>query len=534
MTSTPIVDISAVRWQYAGATEPALEQFSLQIPTGQVLAICGASGSGKSTVLRLINGLIPHFHDGKLQGEVQVAGIDVPSSELDEIGQKTGTVLQHPRRQFFTETVTEEIAFACENFGFPQERIKEHLATIKTEYSLADLPTQSLQFLSGGQQQHVAAAAANTHQPPILLLDEPTSNLSTRAITEFAHTLQRIKASGQTIVLTEHRLHFLHGIVDRVIVMKDGAIHADWTASEFAQVSDSDLEAEGLRSRAPANVHLSHIAASGPSVLDPQANHAYCSTTYTPAAAAQTSDTGTDTTVATTQDSAIPSAEPETNSNPAKHSDLIVRDLIWAPQKQAVLDIKYAHFPAGQVTAVRGDNGVGKTSLARILVGLSRHKGQILSAETKQRRRTRQQHSSMVMQDVQRQLFTESVAAEIALARIDSHAENTESILQELQLDDLLERHPLALSGGQQQRLVVATARLSGGKVVIFDEPSSGVDRRHLESITHQIRRVADSGAVVLLISHDDDLLARVADQQIVLTAITTRKPQRTRLFAGL
>ena len=130
------------------------------------------------------------------------------------------------------------------------------------------------------------------------------------------------------------------------------------------------------------------------------------------------------------------------------------------------------------------------------------------------------------MQDVQRQLFTDSVEAEIDLAGAEAAASlDTGAVLEALDLDGLAERHPLSLSGGQQQRLVVAAVRVAGRRIVIFDEPSSGVDRRHLQSISDQIRRLAADGAVVLLISHDDDLLALAADRELTLIPVGSRLP---------
>jgi energy-coupling factor transport system ATP-binding protein len=186
-----------------------------------------------------------------------------------------------------------------------------------------------------------------------------------------------------------------------------------------------------------------------------------------------------------------------------------------------VLALDRAAFPAGQVTAVRGANGVGKTTLARIVTGLQRSAGLVTWRGRPLRRRARHRLSAIVMQDVQRQLFAVSVRAEIELAATQApgplDADACQTILADLDLAAEAERHPLALSGGQQQRLVVAAARVARRPIVVFDEPSSGVDRRHLGSISDQIRSLATDGAVVLLISHDEDLIALAADRQLNL-----------------
>ncbi|MFT4296165.1 MAG: ABC transporter ATP-binding protein [Micropruina sp.] len=471
-----MIGVDQVSWSYPHAEQPSLRTLDLQIKPGEFVILCGASGSGKSTALRLMNGLIPHFHnDGVLTGTVTVDGIVTVDAELDAIGLVTGTVLQHPRRQFFTDTAREETAFAMENFGLPPDLIRHRVAGVLAE--LADhVPVeQRLRELSGGQQQQVAIAAASAHGPGVLLLDEPSSNLSADAVDRLTATLAALKAQGVTIVVAEHRLSYLSELVDRVIVMRDGTIDAEWTADEFRAVTDADLAREGLRGRV-RSVELPTLPAIGDSVAAGRAEFAV--------------DTG----------------------------GLELDGVRCRLGGRVVLDLEQAVFPAGEVTAIRGVNGAGKTTLARVVTGLQRSTGRIRLGGVTLGTRARQRASAIVMQDVQRQLFTDSVEAEIELAASDAvRVPATGDVLDALDLAQLADRHPLSLSGGQQQRLVVASVRVSGRRIVVFDEPSSGVDRRHLQSISDQIRQVAADGAVVLLISHDDDLLALAADRQLTL-----------------
>ncbi|MFD4442352.1 ATP-binding cassette domain-containing protein [Nocardia sp. NPDC058519] len=185
-----------------------------------------------------------------------------------------------------------------------------------------------------------------------------------------------------------------------------------------------------------------------------------------------------------------------------------------------MLDIGSAHLPAGSITAVTGPNGVGKSTLARILTGLQRHEGTVMLDGRRLTRRDRLRESAIVMQDVQRQLFTDSVTAELALGATPETVPHITALLSAMGLDGLGERHPLALSGGQQQRLVISAARLSGRRIVVFDEPSSGVDGRHLHSITSIMRELAADGVVVMLISHDEHLLALATDQRLCLRSL--------------
>jgi energy-coupling factor transport system ATP-binding protein len=472
-----VITIEDVRWTYSGAEAPTLDGLTLRVRRGETVVLCGPSGSGKSTALRLMNGLIPHFHEGRLDGTVHLDGQPVAGLSLDQLGRRTGTVLQHPRRQFFTDTTDTELAFALENFGEPAERIRDRVTAVVDEHELRGFTGRRLQDLSGGQQQQLACAAATAHHPPLLLFDEPTSNLSAAAIERFTATLARLRAGGATIVIAEHRLHYLRDIADRVIVMYDGRIDAEWPGDEFATLDEDTLHAKGLRSLSPPRQPTAlQVQAHGPSIAR----------------------------------DAVPASAP---------TGVCLRGIRCAFRGRRVLDIDEARLPAGAIIAVTGPNGAGKSTLARILTGLQRHEGEVLLDGRRLSRAQRQRASAIVMQDVQRQLFTDSVGAELRLGASPTD-EHSSALLRDLDLAALTDRHPLSLSGGQQQRLVVAAARLSARRIIVFDEPSSGVDRRHLHSITQVMRDLADDGAVVLLISHDDELLALAADQELRLRPI--------------
>lgn len=472
-----MIRIEDVRWTYSGADTPTLDGLTLHVRRGETIVLCGPSGSGKSTALRLMNGLIPHFHEGKLDGTVHLDEQNVADLSLDQLGRRTGTVLQHPRRQFFTDEAEAELAFALENFGEPAERIRDRVTAVIDEHGLRGFTGRRLQDLSGGQQQQVACAAATAHHPSLLLFDEPTSNLSTAAIERFTATLTRLRAGGATIVIAEHRPHFLRGIADRVIVMRDGRIDTEWPGDEFATLDEDTLRAKGLRSLSPRRQPTTpQVRAHGPSI----------------------------------DRDAFPTSAPR---------GVNLRDIRCAFHGRRVLHIDEAHLPAGAIIAVTGPNGAGKSTLARILTGLQRHEGEVLLDERRLSRAQRQRASAIVMQDVQRQLFTDSVDSELRLG-VSPADERSGALLRDLGLVALTDRHPLSLSGGQQQRLVVAAARLSARRIVVFDEPSSGVDRHHLHSITQVMRDLAAEGAIVILISHDDELLALAADQELRLHPI--------------
>ena len=360
-----MIAVADASWRYAASSEPTLEHIDLAVEPGEAVVLCGASGSGKSTLLRMMNGLIPHLHEGSLSGGVTVAGLDVAASPLEEIGRRTGTVLQHPRRQFFTATAVEETAFAMENFGIAPERIRARVDAVMRRLGIHDLDDRPLAHLSGGMQQRVAVAAALAHEPGLLLLDEPSSNLSADAVENLTGVLRELRRLGITIVLSEHRLHYLAPVVDRFVLLERGRIAREWSAEQILALSDADLAAHGLRDiRAPATTTLPAVVAHGESI------------------AASGPDDGT----------GIPPAPPELRpacGGKETGSGLRLADVRCILRGRTVLSIDDAFFPAGRVTAICGPNGAGKTTLARVIAGFQQHSGSIDLGEAELSRRER-------------------------------------------------------------------------------------------------------------------------------------------------
>ena len=265
-----MIEISRVSWTYPHAEAPALRDLDLRIEPGQFVVLCGASGSGKSTVLRLINGLVPQFHDdGLLTGTVTTEGMITTEVELDALGLVTGTVLQHPRRQFFTDSAREETAFAMENFGFPTQRDPRARRGHHRRPTRKRIPIeQRLQHVSGGSSSRSPSPPPPPTTPTSSCWTNPVSNLSADAVHRLTATLGELKAAGVTIVVAEHRLRYLQNLIDRVVVMRDGAIDIEWTAEQFRTVPDELLAQEGLRGeiRSP---DVPVLAATGGSIAHP-------------------------------------------------------------------------------------------------------------------------------------------------------------------------------------------------------------------------------------------------------------------------
>ena len=199
---------------------------------------------------------------------------------------------------------------------------------------------------------------------------------------------------------------------------------------------------------------------------------------------------------------------------------LSCRGLSFAYGANPVFEGLDADFPAGQITCIAGANGVGKTTLVRVLCGLAApSSGSISMDGVPASRKTRRSACALVMQDTGRQLFSDTLAGELTIGASHASGQSGEQLLADFDLANLGERHPLSLSGGQKQRLVIAAARATGRPIVILDEPTSGVDARHLDSITATLRRIADEGAAVVVVTHDGEFAAACADRLITLTA---------------
>lgn len=215
------------------AQKNSLRQISFHVPKGQVVLLCGKSGCGKATITRLINGLIPYYYDGTLEGEVLVAGKKVSKQPVCETAKLVGSVFQNPRSQFFNVDSTSEIVFGCENMGWPVPDIKKRLEQISHDFGLDNLLERNLFHVSGGEKQKIACASVTMPDPDVMVLDEPASNLDCRSIQILADIIAVWKNNGKTVIIAEHRLNYLKAVADRVIYMEDGQIVEDVPAKQF-------------------------------------------------------------------------------------------------------------------------------------------------------------------------------------------------------------------------------------------------------------------------------------------------------------
>lgn len=204
-----MISFDNVSFQYESEKELALEQFTNHISKGELILLLGASGCGKTTITRLINGLVPHFYDGNLTGEIQINKCSTQNSTIQSLADIVGSVFQDPRSQFFATDVTAEIAFSCENAGLAREEIKERVTLSAKRLGISHLLDRSIFALSSGEKQAVAVASVYAFAPQIIVMDEPSANLDPMATQKLREIIQTLRKEGFTIVISEHRIHYL-------------------------------------------------------------------------------------------------------------------------------------------------------------------------------------------------------------------------------------------------------------------------------------------------------------------------------------
>lgn len=455
-----MIELDNVSFTYnSSERESGVHNISITIPTGQVVLFCGESGCGKTTLTRIINKLIPEYYEGKMSGKVIIDDKDVTGQTIYDFNGKIGTVFQNPRSQFFNVDTTSEIAFGCENYGIEQQEILRRIGQAIGEMKIQNLMGRNLFALSGGEKQKVACASVSAMEPDIFILDEPSSNLDVATIWDLKQAIIGWKKKGKTILIAEHRLYYLMGVADRVVYLKEGRIAKDVSAVDFGNLSEAQLQKMGLRSLHP---------------------------TFT---------------------SEIP-------VTPMNDETISLTDFRFSYGRNETINIPQLSIPRGAIVGVLGDNGAGKTTFAKCLCGLEKSATGVLQIGGDNLNAKQRIHKCyMVMQDVNHQLFTESVEDEILLSLPGENEyadkQQAEKILENLNLLQFSNLHPMSLSGGQKQRVAIGSAIASDKEVLVFDEPTSGLDYHHMIEVATNLIALSKMGKTLFIITHDPELIAQ-------------------------
>lgn len=252
-----IIDIHNLTYSYPSATKPSIKDVSVTINKGDFVILTGPSGCGKTTLCRCFNGLVPHFYNGTLEGEITVAGLNVAEQKIPELARHVGLVFQNPENQLFALSVEKDVAFGLENFGMPREEMRERVDWALEMAGISELSERPPHELSGGQQQRVAIASVLAMQPEIMVLDEPTSFLDPVGAEQIFEVLYDLnKKLGITIILVEHRLDLAAKYANHVIVMNEGSIALTGTPREIFTSEKARLIGIGIPKATKLYQHL--------------------------------------------------------------------------------------------------------------------------------------------------------------------------------------------------------------------------------------------------------------------------------------
>ena len=490
-----VLAVHGLTYTYAGAREPALRDVSFTVGAGEFVVLAGLSASGKSTLLRAASGLVPHFHGGTFAGRVVVGGRDTRTHGPAQLAEVAGTLFQDPETQVVLGTVRSELAFPLENRGLGASAVARGVEEVALALGIEGLLDRPTNELSGGELQRVALGASVAGRPPLVLLDEPTSQLDPVAGDELVWLLRRLNEEwGTAVVLCEHRLERCLGHADRVIALDRGAVACDGDARTFlgwAGEHAPALQTPGARlfDRAglrplPAGVKQARATLRTHGLLTAES------------AAAPVAQTG---------------GAPRRPGRAARSGAALVLDRVWFeyPAGRTVLrDVSLAFAP-GERVALMGRNGAGKSTLLR-------HAGGLMQPTRGTMRTTGR--VALLLQDPGAYLVHETVAQEASPVALEAEG-----------LAHLAHRHPRDLSGGERQRLALAVVMGEAGKgegtadgpaAICLDEPTRGMDRGAKGDLVTRLRGLADprgGGPAVIVATHDAELAAAFADRVILL-----------------
>lgn len=447
-----------------------LRDISLTVKKGECILFTGRSGSGKSSLINSINGLSTRYDGASIDGEIRISGKDIKNLELYEISMLVSSVFQNPKTHFFNVNTTLELLFYLENIGLSREEMDKRLSEMLELFPIKHLLNRDIFMLSGGEKQILCIAASYISGTNVIVLDEPSSNLDNDNIQIVSNMLSKLKNKGITLIICEHRIFYLMGIVDRIYLIQDGIIKNEYKKEGFLKLTTKTLNDLGLRDKNETKLTV-----------------------------------------------------PETGNK----GNLEIKSInVEFKPTNYKFGIGNLTLEIGKIYGIIGTNGLGKSTFIRCLIGVERKsKEEIYLDGKKLSKKDRLKMSSLVMQDVNHQLFTDSVVNEVTLGIKNIKENRVKEVLEDLGLYEYKERHPMSLSGGQKQRVAIASVICKDSKFMFFDEPTSGMDYTNMIRISELIKDCKSGDKIIFIVSHDMEFLNATADY-----IVDMKKFQKNRL----
>lgn len=490
-----LLQIKDLNFQYPKTEKPAVKNLNLTLRAGEFVVLCGESGCGKSTFLRLIKNELAPF--GEKNGAILYQ--NQPLDELDErtAAVEIGFVFQNPDAQIVTDKVWHELAFGLENLGWESAKMRRATAEMAGFFGIEPWFRQDTDTLSGGQKQILNLAAVMAMQPSLLLLDEPTAQLDPIAAANFISTLQKLNRElGLTILLAEHRLEDVFAIADRVLLMEHGALIYDGPPRQFAE----NHPTHPMHAALPAAMRIHNaLHADADAPLTVREGRQYVTQHFR---------------------NHIRALAPP----PPVHFEAAaveMKNISFRYQKDArdiLRDVSFTVYE-GEHFCIMGGNGCGKTTLLRTLAGLLKpYRGAVSlfgkKLGTYNRQTLYQGNIALLPQNPQTVFLENTLRADFEQMCLrmglsaEESAQRTEEIACSLGLYHVLMTHPYDLSGGEQQKAALAKLLLSEPKILLLDEPTKGIDAHAKLSLARLLHGCREKGITIITVTHDIEFAA--------------------------
>lgn len=513
--------INNLSFSYPESKKQALKNINLTINQGEFIVVCGKSGGGKSTLLRMLKPeLTPH---GTKKGDITF--FDSKDFSLRQSAEKIGFLLQNTEYQTVTHSVRSELAFGLENLGLDSKTIRLRIAEISAYFSLENIIDKKISELSGGQKQTVCLASILMMHPDVIIFDEPTSQLDPMAAETLLNTVHKLcRENGITVIITEHRLESLIPIADRVIVIEDGEIISDASPRDIP--SELIKNNEFVSSAVPTSMRLhTDLELSSPTPLNVAEGKQMLTSLFI-------------------DKPKYTEITDEKNKN-LNELAVEVKDLWFAYDKSRYvlkgLDLK---IKKDSFFALLGANGAGKTTALSLMSGLLPCKQGKIKLFGKNI--TKYKDSALygktvgVLPQKCESLFggnTVREDLEKALAKSVPDKERRKEIIEKVaafgEITDLLERHPYDISGGEMQRAALCMVLLKEPQILFLDEPTKGMDNLFKKQFANKIKELNDKGITVIMVSHDTEFCAEYCDEcAMIFDGVCALQEEKNKFFS--